>query len=175
VTATAAGAGPGSEPVPDEVPPDEAMATLRPLFEGAPRFLARLVEARPLGTWDRLFEQARAIAHGMPDADQIELVNAHPRLGARPETVSAASFREQGYDRQADGPPSALERLAALNAAYETRFGFRYCVFVAGRPLAALLPDLEAALGADRERELHRGIDAVVDIARARHDAGIRP
>ena len=59
--------------------------------------------------------------------------------------------------------------LARLNAAYERRFGFRYCVFVAGRPRAALLPGMEAALGADRESELHRALDAVVDIAADRY------
>ena len=59
--------------------------------------------------------------------------------------------------------------LARLNAAYERRFGFRYCVFVAGRPRAALLPGMEAALGADREPELHRALDAVVDIAADRY------
>ena len=35
----------------------------------------------------------------MPEAEQIELIDAHPRLGAPPATVSAASYREQGYDR----------------------------------------------------------------------------
>ena len=44
-------------------------------------------------------------------------------------------------------------------------FGFRYCVFVAGRSRADLLPDLAAALDADRAAELRRGLDAVIDIA----------
>jgi 2-oxo-4-hydroxy-4-carboxy--5-ureidoimidazoline (OHCU) decarboxylase len=61
--------------------------------------------------------------------------------------------------------------LARLNAAYERHFGFRYCVFVAGRPLVALVPELERALGADRTAELHRALDAVIDIAIARQAA----
>lgn len=155
----------------DEADPVAATRELEPLFEGAPSFLARVVGARPFGTWDRLFERARAIAQAMPEADQIALVNAHPRLGAAPGSVSAASFREQGYDRGAE----ASERLTALNEAYEARFGFRYCVFVAGRPLHALLPGFEGALAADRNAELHRAIEAVVDIARARHEAESAP
>jgi 2-oxo-4-hydroxy-4-carboxy-5-ureidoimidazoline decarboxylase len=55
--------------------------------------------------------------------------------------------------------------LARLNAAYEARFGFRYCVFVAGRPRSALLPEMARALGRDRDAELHRALDAVIDIA----------
>jgi 2-oxo-4-hydroxy-4-carboxy-5-ureidoimidazoline decarboxylase len=158
----------------DALVPSEVAAELAPLFEGAPRFLARLVGARPFETWDRLFDCARAIAHAMPEPDQVELLDAHPRLGAAPATVSPASFREQGYDRdaaRAAAGDAALDRLAALNAAYERAFGFRYCVFVAGRPLASLVPELEAAMSADRSAELHRALDAVVDIARARHAA----
>jgi len=153
----------------DADPPEVAAAALAPLFEGATRFLDRLVATRPFGTRDRLFQEARAIAHAMPEADQIELVDAHPRLGAARELVSALSATEQGYDRpRAAQPPTALE---ALNDAYEARFCFRYCVFVAGRPLDALVPELEAELGAHRDAELHRALDAVIDIAIARQRA----
>jgi 2-oxo-4-hydroxy-4-carboxy--5-ureidoimidazoline (OHCU) decarboxylase len=136
--------------------------------------------ARPFGDWAPLFRLARAIAHAMPDDEQIELIDAHPRLGAPSGTVSAHSYREQGYDREtADRDLATVEaerrRVAAeldrLNAAYEARFGFRYCVFVAGRPRLVLLPEMEAALLADRDAELHRALDAVVDIAMARVDA----
>jgi hypothetical protein len=72
-------------------------ANLSPLFEGAPRFLARLAAARPFGSWLALFDAARSIAHGMPEREQLELVDAHPPLGAPPASVSALSFREQGY------------------------------------------------------------------------------
>ena len=144
-------------------------AQLAPLFEGAPRFLARLAAARPYGSWGDLFARARDIAHAMPEAEQRELVDAHPRLGAPRERVSALSFREQGYDRAPTAQPTtddpAAATLSRLNDAYEARFGFRYCVFVAGRPPAELLAGFETALAADREEELHRALDAVVDIA----------
>lgn len=149
-------------------------ATMAPLFEGAPRFLGRLAVARPFGTLEGLFESARQIAHAMPIAEQVELIDAHPRLGAPPASVSAMSFVEQGYDqeaadRAAHEAESERARVAAeldrLNTAYEQRFGFRYCVFVAGRPRSELLADLRAALQADRPAEISRAIDAVVDIA----------
>jgi 2-oxo-4-hydroxy-4-carboxy--5-ureidoimidazoline (OHCU) decarboxylase len=148
---------------------------LAPLFEGAPRFLARLIAARPFGDADTLFARARALAHAIPEAEQVELIDAHPRLGAPPGSVSALSFREQGYGSEAADAAAETERrrvqaeLERLNAAYEARFGFRYCVFVAGRPRAALLLGMEAGLEADRGAELHRAIDAVVDIAAARY------
>jgi len=146
-------------------------AALAPLFEGAPRFLARLCADRPFGDEARLFVRARAIAKAMPEPEQLELIDAHPRLGAPRESVSPLSFVEQGYDGEMTATAADLERarvaeeLERLNAAYEARFGFRYCVFVAGRPRAALLPGLEAALGATRAAEIARALDAVVDIA----------
>ncbi len=151
----------------DVVSPGSFAASVAPLFEGAPRFLGRLAMARPFGTVREFFDGARRIAHAMPDDEQIELLDAHPRLGAPPGAVSALSFAEQGYDR---GPVADLATtFQELNAAYEARFGFRYCVFVAGRTRAALLPAFEAALGADRQAELHRGLDAVIDIGADRY------
>jgi 2-oxo-4-hydroxy-4-carboxy-5-ureidoimidazoline decarboxylase len=141
-------------------------AAVAPLFEGAPRFLARLAGSRPFESAGAMFERAREIAHSMLEDEQVELIDAHPRLGAPPGSVSALSFREQGYER---GPLDLAVELERLNDAYEARFGFRYCVFVAGRSRAALLPEFEAALGRSRDDELHRALDAVVDIAIDRH------
>ena len=162
-------------PALDELDEAACASALAPLFEGAPRFLARLAAARPFGDEATLFEQAREIAHAMPEADQVELIDAHPRLGAPPGSVSSLSFREQGYDQEAADEAAEAERarvqaeLERLNDAYEDRFGFRCCVFVAGRPRAALLPELQATLAADRHAELHRALDAVVDIAADRY------
>ena len=148
---------------------------MAPLFEGAPGFLWRLAAAgRPFGSAAALFDRARVVAHALPEVLQVELVDAHPRLGAPPASVSAMSFREQGYDVEAAAAlasEAALERervareLDRLNREYEWRFGFRYCVFVAGRSRAELLPGFAAALARERDSELHRALDAVVDIA----------
>jgi 2-oxo-4-hydroxy-4-carboxy-5-ureidoimidazoline decarboxylase len=155
----------------------EFVSAMAPLFEGAPGFLWRLAAARPFGSADELFRRARRIAHQLPEPLQIELIDAHPRLGAPAASVSAMSFIEQGYDQEAaanlasdaarerDGVAAELDR---LNREYEARFGFRYCVFVAGRPRSVLLPGMTAALSADRASEILRALDAVVDIARDR-------
>jgi 2-oxo-4-hydroxy-4-carboxy-5-ureidoimidazoline decarboxylase len=150
-----------------EEPINEAfVAEMAPLFEGAPRFLRRLAAARPFASADELFAAAEHIALAMPEPEQLELIDAHPRLGAPPGTVSELSHAEQGYDRETS---EAIETLTRLNAAYEARFGFRYCVFVAGRPRAALVPELEAALLRDRDAERERALRDVVAIARDRH------
>jgi 2-oxo-4-hydroxy-4-carboxy-5-ureidoimidazoline decarboxylase len=111
----------------------------------------------------------------------VELIDAHPRLGAPAAQVSAPYFIEQGYAREEAtnlAAEAARERdhvaaeLDRLNREYEGTFGFRYCVFVAGRPRSALLPGMAAALTAGRDSELHRALDAVIEIAADR--AGVQ-
>lgn len=169
----------------NDLPDEEFAKAVGPLFEKAPRFLARLAAARPFGSWDELFERSLRIALAMPEADQRELIDGHARLGADPAGVRARSelsYREQGYDRPGSGEPDSERRanpgaasetlaaeLARLNDAYEERFGFRFVVFVAGRTRAELLPELRAALVAGRAAEIHRALGDVVAIARDRH------
>jgi 2-oxo-4-hydroxy-4-carboxy--5-ureidoimidazoline (OHCU) decarboxylase len=149
----------------DALPPAAFVAAAAPWFEGAPRFLARLAAARPFGDESTLFARAAEIARAMPEDEQLELIDAHPRLGAPPASVSAASFREQGYDRETTAAIADLER---LNAAYEARHGFRFCVFVNGRSRQELVPLVEAALNAGRDAEIRRALGDVVAIARDR-------
>jgi 2-oxo-4-hydroxy-4-carboxy--5-ureidoimidazoline (OHCU) decarboxylase len=148
---------------------DEFAAAIRPLFEGAPRFVDRLAAARPFESDERMLAEARRIAREMPEEEQIELINAHPRIGAEPSTISAISRAEQGYgETSGDDEPEAwvAEELAALNEAYESRFGFRFVVFVAGRPRREIIPILESALrSADRDEEIRRALDDIVLIA----------
>lgn len=150
----------------DRLPAETAAGLLGPLFEEAPRFLARLAEARPFADDAGLIAAAHELARGLPEDEQIELLNAHPRIGADPATVSALSHGEQGYDD--DAPPAEpwiADELEALNDAYERIFGFRFVIFVAGRPRSAIVPILEASLRDDRVSELRRGLDDVVFIA----------
>jgi 2-oxo-4-hydroxy-4-carboxy--5-ureidoimidazoline (OHCU) decarboxylase len=149
---------------------------LGPLFEGAPRFLARLAAARPFADTADMFDVARAVAREMPEDEQVELLAAHPRLGADPKTVSTLSHAEQGYDDDAPEPDAwVAEELTALQEAYEDRFGFRFVVFVAGRPLRDLLPLLEHAASGDRDEELRRGLDDTILIAADRYRTLLGP
>jgi 2-oxo-4-hydroxy-4-carboxy-5-ureidoimidazoline decarboxylase len=129
------------------------------LFERAPRFGAWLAAARPFADDDGFMKAAARIAHQMAEPDQLELINAHPRLGSR-DQLSDASRREQGA-----GVDLMDVELAELNAAYEARFGFRYLVYVAGRPREALLPEFRAALERDRVYERRRALDDTLAIA----------
>lgn len=150
----------------DVLPPEPAAHLLGPLFEDAPRFLARLVEQRPFGDDATLIAAAHELVRGIPEDEQLELLNAHPRIGADPASVSDLSHVEQGYSEDAPRQePWIAEELDALNDAYERIFGFRFVVFVAGRPRSAIVPILETSLRDERVSELRRGLDDVIYIA----------
>ncbi|HET9879270.1 MAG TPA: GNAT family N-acetyltransferase [Candidatus Limnocylindria bacterium] len=140
------------------------------LFEGAPRFLERLAAARPFETDADLIASAGRIARELPAEEAIELVNAHPRIGAAPASVSTLSHAEQGYDEEPDPyadreAARVAEELEFLNEAYERIHGFRFAVFVAGRSRADIVPLLEVGLRNETDAELRRAADECVDIA----------
>jgi 2-oxo-4-hydroxy-4-carboxy-5-ureidoimidazoline decarboxylase len=152
----------------NELSVDAFVAALAPLFEGAQPFLRRVAEERPFESDAHLLAAAHEVAISMPEKERVELVEAHPRIGADVETVSDLSRDEQGYDEESaeDAETArAYEELAMLNEIYERQFGFRYVVFVAGRSKPEIVPLLEHALRNDRDVELRRALDDTLDIA----------
>lgn len=130
------------------------------LFEPAPKFATRLAQERPFASDTVLLEAAARIARALPEADQVALINAHPRVGAGQSGLSDHSRREMGAAEQV-----ADDELAALNSAYEARFGFRYLVYVAGRRRADLIPGFRTALHRKRNEELRRAVHDTLAIA----------
>ena len=136
-----------------ELPRQLTAEQLAELFEGRTRFVERLA-----GTDDPL-ANARLVALELSDEERKEILDAHPAIGGKPS--SARSAREQGTDDD----PEVLARLAELNRAYEDKFGFRFVVFVNGRPRREIIPLLEERLQRTREEELATGVDELVQIA----------
>ncbi|MDL2335872.1 MAG: 2-oxo-4-hydroxy-4-carboxy-5-ureidoimidazoline decarboxylase, partial [Chloroflexota bacterium] len=99
-------------------------ATLEMLFENAPRFVDRLA-AGDFRDWDDALTRGEELARTLPEDEQLELIDGHPRIGALPSSVSATSYREQGYDRD-QGSLALQVLLDSLNFAYESQFGFRF-------------------------------------------------
>jgi len=98
----------------------------------------------------------------VPFARPLAALNAHPRIGAA--RLSARSAAEQGDEAD----PQVLAELERLNRVYEQKFGFRFVVFVKGRPRSEILPELRDRLERSREEELEEGLRELVAIARDR-------
>jgi 2-oxo-4-hydroxy-4-carboxy--5-ureidoimidazoline (OHCU) decarboxylase len=139
-----------------ELPRQLTSEQLAELFEGRTRFVELLAPLDdPLG-------RARELALELSESEQKELLDAHPPIGGR--ATSARSAREQGTDDD----PAVLAELAELNAAYERRFGFRFVVFVNGRPRREIVPVLRERLQRPREDELATAVDELIQIAVSR-------
>jgi OHCU decarboxylase len=153
----------------NDLPAAEFAAALRPLFEAAAPLADALYAARPFSSYADLLARARAIAVGLPVAQQIEVVNGHPRIGEDARAVSALSYREQGYDAEAALDAAEVARvyaeLAELNARYEQRFGFRFVVFVNGRPKSAIVEVLQERLRGSADAELRVALSEMLAIA----------
>ena len=169
--------GPRLRPIAElnQLAPREFADALRPLFEAAGPLAAALHAQRPFASYLDLLVRAEFLAGRLTTEAQIEVVSAHPRIGESADAVrqrSVLSYREQGYDADAALPPDELqsvyETLADLNRAYEQRFGFRFVVFVNGRPKSEIVNVLQARLRNSPEEELLAGLQAMFLIARDR-------
>ena len=113
-----------------------------------------------------MLARARDLLSELSESEQIAVINAHPRIGEHPDKLSAASLREQG---SATGEaPDVLKRLAVLNEEYETKFGFRFVVFVNRRSKEAIVSLLEARLRGTRDAERRTALREIVAIAEDR-------
>jgi 2-oxo-4-hydroxy-4-carboxy--5-ureidoimidazoline (OHCU) decarboxylase len=140
-----------------ELPRKLSVEELGELFEGRTRLVERLAEVEdPL-------DRADEIVASLSEEEKVEALAAHPAIGQR-TGLSARSAAEQGAE---DGPCILVE-LSALNTAYEKNFGFRFVVFVNGRPKTEILQVLRQRITRSREEELDTGCRELVAIARDR-------
>ena len=144
-----------------ELPRQLSAEELAELFEGRTQLVELLATREdPLGSAND------AIAE-LEEAERLEALNAHPAIGTR-AGLSERSAAEQG----ADTDPVILTELAYLNQVYEEKFGFRFVVFVNGRPKAEILDVLRGRLERTREEELETALGELVAIARDRWERG---
>jgi OHCU decarboxylase len=160
----------------NQLAPHAFAHALKPLFEAAAPLAEALYAERPFASYEDLLERAESIAARLPRPNQIEVISAHPRIGESAETVrqlSALSYAEQGYDREASLPPDDVQdvyaALAELNRAYEERFGFRFVVFVNRRPKSEIVAVLQERLRNSRDQELQTALRDMFLIAHDRY------
>ena len=130
------------------------------VFERAPGLVAAL-RLNEDETPHSIVAKAREALQLMSEREQIAVLDAHPRIGADPASLSTLSRREQGESGEAE----TIRELQELNDAYERKFGFRFVVFVAGRPKREIVPILRARLANTRETELRAGLDEFLAIS----------
>src|SRR5688500_1841352 len=133
-------------------------------FQRAPSLVDAILRGGPYASVDAVMRTARTLVDAMSARQRIALLNAHPRLGAAPATLSGSSAREQGLATDA----GTMREMVRLNEEYEQRFGFRSVIFDAGGQHYALEALERARYARDLTTELRTGGDDYLAIARDR-------
>jgi 2-oxo-4-hydroxy-4-carboxy-5-ureidoimidazoline decarboxylase len=137
-----------------DLPRQLSVDELAELFEGRTAFVERLAhEQDPL-------DRAVTLVHELPREEKIEVLATHPAIGQR-SGLSPRSAAEQG----GAADPAVLAQLDRLNAEYEARHGFRFVVFVDGRPKDEILEVLRERIDRPTESELETALGELVAIA----------
>src|SRR5438132_900841 len=130
---------------------DAFVALLGGIFERSPWVAAASWQARPFASVDALHAAMVAAVDRQGEARQLELLRAHPELAGKAAIrgeLTDDSAQEQagaGLDRCS---PEEFARLQALNAAYNTKFGFP----VAMASMISMCSSIEHVLSAPRPR-----------------------
>jgi 2-oxo-4-hydroxy-4-carboxy--5-ureidoimidazoline (OHCU) decarboxylase len=144
-----------------------------------------------------LIDLAESVCLGtdLTEQDKLDIINAHPRIGENKTNLSAMSLKEQGYNTR-QGSESEQDRqvnatLAELNKVrkwtpvevekgrltlvsrwwqeYENTYGFKFVIFVAGRPRSEIIPLIRERIASNnKEQEMKTGMTDMMLIARDR-------
>lgn len=137
----------------------------------ADRWVAALTAGRPYATAGRLYEAAAARLAALDWPDIRTALAAHPRIGRNPAgrgQDAEWSRGEQAQVRDAAAPTAAA--LAAVNEAYEAKFGFVFLIRAAGRTGEQILAAATQRLGQDELTEQASVREELGQIIRLRLD-----
>jgi N-carbamoyl-L-amino-acid hydrolase len=152
----------------NRLPPKAFVDTLAAIFEHSPWIPQRAAERRPFSSRLQLLDAMRAIVQAATSEQQLGLINAHPKLGARGrprQQLTQASSREQkraGLDLCND---QEYARLEGINAAYLAKFGFPFILAVRGHDPPSIIAQMQRRLEHDRAQETRSALHQIGLIA----------
>ena len=147
------------------MPDEEAQARLNQCLASR-RWVDVVVSGRPYRDAGHLLDTAHTGMQTLTDADWLEAVRSHPRIGEGGGDAAASSEREQS--KAMLSPPATLAALADENRRYEERFGHVFLIFASGRSGDEILAELRRRMKNDARTELAETRAELAKIARLR-------
>jgi OHCU decarboxylase len=138
--------------------------TLGAIFEHSPWVAQRAAASRPFASRLDLLDAMRTAVRDASIEDQLNLIRAHPHLGARGRKrleLTEASSREQrraGLDACSD---AEFAELMQLNAAYVQKFDFPFILAVRGHDPESILAFMRTRLNNNLEQERHTALTQI--------------
>lgn len=125
---------------------------------GSKRWASEIVKQRPFPTAETLIAAANEIWWSLDRSDWLEAFRSHPKIGEKKAAGKVSAQSQQWSGQEQSGVATAshetVSSLAALNEAYEQKFGFIFIICAAGKSSEEMLTALRERLQNDREAEL---------------------
>jgi OHCU decarboxylase len=153
------------------MPARDFVAALASIFEHSPWIPERIAASRPFDSGIALHRAMCGAVMFADEALQLELIRAHPELAGRAAiqgNLTAASTSEQRSAGLSACTPEQYERLQALNAAYNSRFGFPFVLAVKGHTPDTVLATFAQRVTHAADEERNVALQEICRIARFR-------
>ena len=155
---------------------DEACALLDGLYEHSPWIARAALQQRPFSSLAQLKHALAQVVTQADESAQLALLRAHPELAGKAmvdKSLTAESTNEQNKAGLTQCTPAEFEKIQALNAAWNAKFGFPFIVAVrgprgTGMQKAEIIATLERRLQGHPDYELQECLRNVHRIAEIR-------
>jgi OHCU decarboxylase len=141
----------------NSLPPGEAEKELLQCC-GSRRWAQQMAAARPFSTLEILLASANEIWWSLGGNDWLEAFRSHPKIGEKKaaDPISPQSRQWSGQEQAgvATASKETVDSLAALNRAYEEKFGFIFIICATGKTSGEMLSALRERLEHDPVDEL---------------------
>ncbi len=155
------------------MPSAEFVQALGGIYEHSPWVAASAAQQRPFTDRQALAAAMRAAVDQAGEAAQLKLVRAHPELAGKAAVrgeLTEESTREQSGAGLNQCTPEEFERLQALNARYNEKFGFPFILAVRGYDRAGIINEFARRIENSPADELQTCINQIHRIAQFRLD-----
>lgn len=157
----------------NDLPVAQFVQVLGGIYEHSPWVAERAAALRPFDSLAALAAAMRDAVDDAGEAAQLKLVRAHPELAGKAAVrgeLTAESTREQAGAGLDQCSAEEFERLQALNAGYNQKFGFPFILAVRGYDRAGIIEQFARRIGNDPATELQTCINQIHRIAQFRLD-----
>lgn len=140
------------------------------VFEHSAYIIERAFQKGERETADALFQQIVHVVASLTEEEQLQLLRAHPSLGANIQ-MTDASVQEQKNAGLTSLTDAQYEAFSKMNIAYEERFGFPFIIAVKGKTAEDIYAIMEQRITHSYDEERREALEQVLRIARYRFEA----
>jgi 2-oxo-4-hydroxy-4-carboxy-5-ureidoimidazoline decarboxylase len=137
------------------------------IFEHTPAIAHQTWPQRPFASIAALHTAMIDVMQGLPEAQQLALIRAHPDLGGKTQ-MAAASVQEQASIGLDQLTPTEFETFQQLNQAYRQKFQLPFIVAVKEHTKTSILEAFRQRLTHDFDTERQTALAEIAKIARYR-------